>query len=1060
MMTKKSSAAMKFLLAVMLFASMFAIIATAANIQEGSTMLNYSVDNAVTRFQNISGTTVIIHEVATGTQPQVLDEAGVRMDILATTLPVNITDTNNLIAVKNFSTDIVWSALSLTLNNTLGEIRFNALIDLTTHAGNLTITGQIIIAQNNITINETGLSELNVSTLITIYDVYLTSVRLLKNGFDCTDCTINNYTANNLTFTVEGFSPAYSNFQAENESAPPVSLRIARNVTILHSNVSLTGESYNSSFPTNITLDVANDELVEYTINGTFNATNSTTNLTDALNQFIESCSCTSCTIENAVTCLMPVTLSSDTQGIVSLSQLNITQVVNNMTWPQGSNLTFLDLDDYFHDENNDSLNYTMVYRTATDAATLAYCRFDNSEICKTGEIPTVMNVSYQKAIFGQGILINNTANLTFTSSEVISVTAGTFEVWIIPEWNGSDSSRNVIFEMNASGDGNSISLYKNNSGYLVGEILDSSANIYTVTSNISGWRDHELHHLAFSWATNDMRLYIDGNLVDSITSATISSASSAELFVGSSMNNSDHLNATLDELRIQDNVTTTNYNISNRMRFALDANNTITTIPNRYFNGTMEVLLIATDGSTTTHSNIFNLTIIADTLAPTFSNNKDNSSATEPSNGDTIQLNLTISDNIELNRYIFSWNDTGSWVNDSTVFLSATGSVELIFNKTISATANANISWRVFIWDTYDNQNESDLFTFKVINTLPVSSVPVLLPSSPNRSSELNCTFTITDTDSSDTLIANISFFNNSVYYTSATETVVSAVAAFHNLTANISNKGEYWNCSVQPYDGSEYGAWVNSSSVLIQNSPPPAVTLITPIANNETTNRTVAFNWSSVTDIDGDTVKYELIVQCNNGCSADNKAVNDTETNRTLGEFQYLGDENYNYTWYIRTWDTDNAGSVSELRNYTIHSLISITFINNVVDFGTSLALGASDNTTDNSPLPLSIENDGNVLINISLYALSDLWIEKPSPTDHYQFKVDNYSIKTGSFNASESVVTFTNIPISAVQAVGYLNYTLTNNSVEIDINITVPAGEPAGTKNSTLVFTAQRS
>ena len=65
MMTKKSSAAMKFLLAVMLFASMFAIIATAANIQEGSTMLNYSVDNAVTRFQNISGTTVITSMIFT-----------------------------------------------------------------------------------------------------------------------------------------------------------------------------------------------------------------------------------------------------------------------------------------------------------------------------------------------------------------------------------------------------------------------------------------------------------------------------------------------------------------------------------------------------------------------------------------------------------------------------------------------------------------------------------------------------------------------------------------------------------------------------------------------------------------------------------------------------------------------------------------------------------------------------------------------------------------------------------------------------------------------------------
>ena len=135
-------------------------------------------------------------------------------------------------------------------------------------------------------------------------------------------------------------------------------------------------------------------------------------------------------------------------------------------------------------------------------------------------------------------------------------------------------------------------------------------------------------------------------------------------------------------------------------------------------------------------------------------------------------------------------------------------------------------------------------------------------------------------------------------------------------------------------------------------------------------------------------------------------------------------------------------------------------INFLNNVVDFGSSLTIGESNDTTDDLPLPIIIENLGNTLINISIYASTELWINAPVPTSFYQFKVDNYSIETGSFNATESIVDFTNIPASALKAIADMDYNLTNNTVEVDINVTVPAAEPPGTKNSTLIFEYQRA
>ena len=53
---------------------------------------------------------------------------------------------------------------------------------------------------------------------------------------------------------------------------------------------------------------------------------------------------------------------------------------------------------------------------------------------------------------------------------------------------------------------------------------------------------------------------------------------------------------------------------------------------------------------------------LTTDRKSPQWSNNQTNN--TNPNTDDVVQFNITWTDNLNLSHYIFSWNDTGSWVN------------------------------------------------------------------------------------------------------------------------------------------------------------------------------------------------------------------------------------------------------------------------------------------------------------------------------------------------------------------------------------------------------------
>jgi len=126
--------------------------------------------------------------------------------------------------------------------------------------------------------------------------------------------------------------------------------------------------------------------------------------------------------------------------------------------------------------------------------------------------------------------------------------------------------------------------------------------------------------------------------------------------------------------------------------------------------------------------------------------------------------------------------------------------------------------------------------------------------------------------------------------------------------------------------------------------------------------------------------------------------------------------------------------------------------------MNFGGIGILGTND-TTDDSPLPFKIQNDGNAFVNVTINA-SDLWNIISNPSQYYQFKIDNISGEENSFNWQASSTLFTNMPNNTLMSIADLNYTDATDSAEIDINISVPPNEGSGVRSSTVVFTASLS
>lgn len=170
------------------------------------------------------------------------------------------------------------------------------------------------------------------------------------------------------------------------------------------------------------------------------------------------------------------------------------------------------------------------------------------------------------------------------------------------------------------------------------------------------------------------------------------------------------------------------------------------------------------------------------------------------------------------------------------------------------------------------------------------------------------------------------------------------------------------------------------------------------------------------------------------------------------------FADDGNY-YIWSARANDGVGFGDWASYFRINITTLVSINMTTDLIEFGKMIPLVSND-TTDNSPNPFVIENDGNVKVNVSVGA-SSLWTSIANPSSYYKFKIDNKTNELNSFNWPLSLTSWTNMPItaSAIRGITELKYQDANDSAEIDVYVEVPPNEQPGTRNSTVTLTATR-
>ncbi|MCX8159230.1 MAG: LamG domain-containing protein, partial [Candidatus Pacearchaeota archaeon] len=362
---------------------------------------------------------------------------------------------------------------------------------------------------------------------------------------------------------------------------------------------------------------------------------------------------------------------------------------------------------------------------------------------------------------------------------------------------------------------------------------------------------------------------------------------------------------------------------------------------------------------------------------------------------------------------------------------------------------------------DSTNNENCTGIRILNVILNVAPNITNIKLNSSDGSNKtkqDLHCVFDLVDADNN-TMNVSVRWYKNNVLnltidynnsYSNGTR--IDAVLGYGNTT-----KGEVWHCSVRAFDGSVYSDWINSTNISILNSL-PVVTLISPGNNNQTTNRTQMFIWSGVDD-DGDVLSYEfnMSLVASSTCYDGDKYVSGlSTTNYTLtSPMKCFIDKGDYYKWSVRASDGSGFGDWANYWNVSLKSLLALNLLIDKVEFGLIKYLGSND-TTNNSPLPFLLENNGNSLVNVTIKA-TDFWKMATNPSSYYRYKIDNSS-ELNSFNWAGSVTTFSNMPsiTNEQRCIAYLNYSSMNNSAEIDIYVQVPSMETGGYKNSTVVFT----
>ena len=273
-----------------------------------------------------------------------------------------------------------------------------------------------------------------------------------------------------------------------------------------------------------------------------------------------------------------------------------------------------------------------------------------------------------------------------------------------------------------------------------------------------------------------------------------------------------------LDTITYSDNTTLFDINSSTGI---------ITDTPTESETGTHTILITIGDGEANTTSTF--VYTITDATNPTYSGLANNGSTAKVSMD--VNWSVTLADGYQLDYFIFSYNDSDSWVNDSSVDISGTSYFSNI-TKTIATTQGKSVCGKFYFNDTSGNKNTTSNSCFTVVNTAPTQ--PSLTNPANNSHTNialLNWTAS-TDADS-DSINYYVLLNNSQICYTSDLN------------CSNVTSDGFYlWN--VTAFDGTDNTTSISRQFTYDTTNPLIAFDTGT-LANNSYRNQNFIYaNWT----------------------------------------------------------------------------------------------------------------------------------------------------------------------------------------------------------------------
>jgi len=443
-----------------------------------------------------------------------------------------------------------------------------------------------------------------------------------------------------------------------------------------------------------------------------------------------------------------------------------------------------------------------------------------------------------------------------------------------------------------------------------------------------------------------------------------------------------------------------------------------------------------------------YNATVIVvdDPPSVTLSQPPDNGKDSDGS----VTFKCNVTDDNDIKNITLYGNWSGGWHANETVDITGDGNVSYnaTFTKTIT---DGNYVWNCLAYDNESQEEWADSNrTIRIGSSAPYITSNETRPVDAYTNNDITLNVTCSDENYDDTLTVYIQPYLNNAEDESESSSVVQngTNTLIYTYASGNFSKGdtvifEFW-CGDGTVNTSKY----NTTEITIKNTLPPKVSLSYPDNGDDTfTNRTPKFNWTDVTDTDGDTITYQLLLCLDSSCSS----IYDNITSISTNHYYYPSELGFTtYFWKVRANDSEDYGTWSDIWNFTVVEYVDVNLTTALVDFGV-VAPGSTYATDDGTPPPFILKNIGNTEANITINATA-LWESSSAPldTDYYQFKANRTS-GLNSFDWDLSQTTWMNISSDEKTVFAYLNHTEGNDEAAIDIRIKVPQDEPAIDKYS---------